>query len=86
MEFPLRRAELSEDAPMSVVVKLNWLWDLLAPTAPGKHFSRYGHRVIVSETDLRAARAQLAAGAKDVVFQARRTDDHYELESPTAIM
>jgi hypothetical protein len=43
------------------------------------------HRVIISETDFRAAQAELAAGAKEVVFDAKREDGHYVLESPTAI-
>jgi hypothetical protein len=64
---------------------LKWLWDLCEPKAPGKHFSRYGHRVIISETDFRAAQAELAAGAKEVVFDAKREDGHYVLESPAAI-
>jgi hypothetical protein len=70
---------------VSISIRLKWLWDLCAPSAPGKHFSRYGHRVIISEDDFRAAQAELAAGAKEVVFEARRDDGHYVLESLTAI-
>lgn len=49
-----------------------WVYDLVAPERPGKVFSRYGHRVIVSNKDHRIATSQLRDGATDVVFDARR--------------
>lgn len=70
---------------MSAIIKFKWLWDLYEPDAPGQFFSRYGHRVIVSESNFHAAQAELAAGAKEILFEGRRTDDHYELESLIAI-
>jgi hypothetical protein len=70
---------------VTVVIKFKWLWDLCAPNAPGTHFSRFGHRVTVSEKDFHAAQAERDAGAKEVVFEARRDDGHYVLQSLTAI-
>ena len=70
---------------VSTIIRFKWLWDLCEPDAPGQIFSRYGHRVIVSESNFHAAQAELAAGAKEVMFDGRRTNDHYELESLTAI-
>jgi len=67
-------------------LKVKWLYDLGEPKAPGKYFSRYGHPVVVSETTFRAAQAHLAAGAQDILFEARRVDGHYVLETLLAIM
>lgn len=64
---------------MDEKLKLKWLYDLCEPQKPGMQFSRYGHQVKISEADFRAAQARLAAGAKDVLFEAERVDGHYAL-------
>jgi hypothetical protein len=64
---------------------LKWVWDLCEPNAPGIHFSRYGHRVLISDENFKAAQAELAAGAKEVMCEALRDDGHYVLESLTAV-
>jgi hypothetical protein len=60
-------------------LEMAWLHDLCGPKAPGKYFSRQGYRVIVSDSDFRAAQFALAKGASDVLFGARRADGHYVL-------
>ena len=55
-------------------IKLRWVHDLVSPSKPGKYFSRYGQRVIVSEQNYETAAAAFAKGAADVEFLASRKD------------
>ena len=57
-----------------------WVYDLVAPERPGKYFSRYGHRVIVSPADCRIAASELGQGATDIVFNARRRGSGKDVE------
>jgi hypothetical protein len=84
-EVDLKPDGIPRRSPLAAVITLKWVWDLCEPNEPGIQFSRYGHRVFISEENFEAAQRELGAGAKEVVFEARRDDGHYILEFHTAI-
>ena len=54
------------------IITLSWVQDLCSPPRPGRRFSRLGYLVIVAPDKFNAAQAELADGAIDLVFTAKR--------------
>jgi hypothetical protein len=54
------------------VIKLSWVQDLCSPPGPGRRFSRHGYQVIIAPDKFNAAQTELADGAIDLVFTAKR--------------
>jgi hypothetical protein len=60
-------------------LNLYWIRDLGGPNEEGKYFARQGQRVLVTDADVQMVQKMVRAGARDVLFEALRTDGHYEL-------
>ena len=56
------------------MITLSWVQDLCSPPGPGRRFSRFGYQVIIAPDKFNAAQAELADGAIDLVFSAKRVD------------